>query len=503
MKNTISNRSILILIASTFIPFLMMFTYTYVSMESRHKSDFMEVMTRFNENSSRRVIERPTQEIKLVINSILGQMTSEDIDNYISPKHTDLNSIVPAIVNSTIFFETSILSNKEGAYRVYPEGNSAELKIKERPWFPPTGKKDEVIFSKPYKSVLNTKHNDGMAVTASMNIFDAKSEFVGNIALDLDLHNLSSLLKGIQTPFNSRFKVVSYDGELIIYSNTKELFKRKIPNSWVNMATESEGHFFDSETKSYVFYKVYDNPEWIAFSVVDEAEYEARFSSEKYYFTLVSVACLISYMIIMFIFKLYFKQAITALYLNINGISLDKKSRSIEKVSETLSENRKRLEHAMHEAERDGLTDLFSRKKFDSDIREVFNAKNPFYFSIIDIDNFKAINDTFGHHMGDIVLKYISKAGSDLFHDIYRFGGEELVVIFESDDYYKIHTLLECWRKKVEQKQWREDGLNVTFSCGISAWHEGSTTDEIFEKADNRLYQAKKSGKNCIVGMSK
>ncbi|WP_193216240.1 sensor domain-containing diguanylate cyclase [Buttiauxella massiliensis] len=498
MKNTISHKHILLFTVSTFIPFFIMFFYTFTSMESRNKEDLIQTMTRFNENSSKSAIERPIQEMRLLFQSILGQLSRQDISNYISPLHSELNSIIPSIVNSTTFFETVILSDKNGNYLVYPETKARKFSVKQRPWYPSSSRKDEVRFSSPYKSLSDNNHYNGMAITASMNIFNEKSEFVGNIAFDLDLNSLSQLLKGSHPPYNSRFKVVSYDGSLIMYSNTKELFKRPIPQEWIDMAKESEGHFFDSVTRAFVFYRVYDNPEWIAFSIVSESDYEAHSASEKYSFILVSAACVILYLIIMFISKLYFRQIITALYLNLNGISLD--NDSIKKVTETLADNSKKLELAIHEAETDGLTNLFSRKKLNSDMHNILLSKHPFYLAIIDVDNFKSVNDSFGHHTGDIVLKYISNIGSEILSQVYRFGGEELVAIFEGSNYDAFYTLLDLWRKSVEEKQWRENGLNVTFSCGVSSWNEGSNPDEILEKADSRLYQAKNSGKNCIVG---
>lgn len=502
MKNTISHKSIYILTTSTFIPFVIMFLYSFLSMDVRNKGEFIETMSRFNENSARNAIERPVQEMELLLHSLLGQLTSKDIEGYISPTHTELNSIIPSIVNSTTFFETVILSDKEGNYKIYPENLGANFKVNERPWYPFSARKDEVRFSAPYKSVTKTpKYNNGMAVTTSMNIFNDHSEFVGNIAFDLDLHSLSELIKYNQAPYNARFKVVSYDGHLIMYSNTKELFKRAIPQAWIDMATESEGYFFDEKRNKYVFYRVYDNPAWIAFSVVSEADFEAHSNSEKNLFLLVSLACLISYLIVLFIIKLYFKQAITALYLNINGISIDNEGDSIKKVSESLKDNSKKLEAAIHDAETDGLTNLHTRKKFDCDFHHLFHSERAFYFAIIDVDNFKKVNDTFGHHTGDVVLTYISKAGSEFLTNIYRFGGEELVVIYRGGNYDDFYTLLDLWRKRVEQKQWREEGLNVTFSCGVSSSNEGSSPDEILKKADIRLYQAKSSGKNCIVGL--
>lgn len=94
-----------------------------------------------------------------------------------------------------------------------------------------------------------------------------------------------------------------------------------------------------------------------------------------------------------------------------------------------------------------------------------------FYLAIIDIDDFKKINDTYGHDAGDNVLRTVSKIGSQVMgneHNIYRFGGEELCVIYSGEDYDFFYQLIDTWLKMVSMRVWREPDLRVTFSAGIA-----------------------------------
>lgn len=123
---------------------------------------------------------------------------------------------------------------------------------------------------------------------------------------------------------------------------------------------------------------------------------------------------------------------------------------------------------------------------------------------MIDIDDFKKINDTYGHDAGDNVLQTVSKIGNQVIgaeHNIYRFGGEELCVIYVGEDYDYFYNLIDTWLKMVSMREWREAKLHVTFSAGIAKSINADSVDAILKQADERLYQAKENGKNRIVGM--
>jgi diguanylate cyclase (GGDEF)-like protein len=182
------------------------------------------------------------------------------------------------------------------------------------------------------------------------------------------------------------------------------------------------------------------------------------------------------------------------------------------------------LEREIHELEKnlihDPLTGLKTRafledeaKTYLESIRsagkhnrkEWFGFKN-ISFLFFDIDYFKKINDTFGHDTGDIVLKKVTEtiAGSLRGGDTAaRWGGEEIVVSLlganEADAY---DTALRI-KERVEGLSFQENpDLKVTISCGVATAEEGISLEKLLKRADDALYEAKKSGRNKVIRYS-
>jgi diguanylate cyclase (GGDEF)-like protein len=123
---------------------------------------------------------------------------------------------------------------------------------------------------------------------------------------------------------------------------------------------------------------------------------------------------------------------------------------------------------------------------------------------MIDIDHFKAFNDSFGHAAGDKMLKRITTEimGAARLSDFtYRFGGEEFVVIADGISGAEAAALGERIRRAIAGAPVGDAAWKVTASIGIaSCAKDGSGYDRLFEVADKRLYQAKASGRNKVIG---
>lgn len=153
---------------------------------------------------------------------------------------------------------------------------------------------------------------------------------------------------------------------------------------------------------------------------------------------------------------------------------------------------------------RDDLTGVSSRGWFDSCFDERQNLPGDAAIVLIDLDHFKAINDTRSHQVGDDVLRRIGEillAVSDDKDIVARYGGEEFVVLPMAGDLQGAQELGERIRKTIEDDEWGEidDGLRVTASVGVCAGPASRLAD-ILGTADGALYAAKNQGRNCVVG---
>ncbi len=121
---------------------------------------------------------------------------------------------------------------------------------------------------------------------------------------------------------------------------------------------------------------------------------------------------------------------------------------------------------------------------------------------LIDLDLFKSVNDTYGHVFGDKVLKQFADTvkknlgENDL---IARFGGEEFMILFGTDNEEEIITTMDTISKEYAIFSEKEKGKEFTFSAGAALYGKNSSITDIFTTADKRLYEAKAAGRNMIV----
>jgi diguanylate cyclase (GGDEF)-like protein/PAS domain S-box-containing protein len=166
--------------------------------------------------------------------------------------------------------------------------------------------------------------------------------------------------------------------------------------------------------------------------------------------------------------------------------------------------------HAMNEVLKkqlltDELTQLRNRKAYNQRIEELVSEykryKNIFSFIMFDIDHFKSINDTYGHHIGDKVLRDLSDKIQTIIRTndyFYRVGGEEFVILLSNTPLENGAILAEKVRKTVQDEVNIIHQRDVTVSIGLTQVKDNDTEDSIYNRADQFLYDAKKHGRNRI-----
>lgn len=159
-----------------------------------------------------------------------------------------------------------------------------------------------------------------------------------------------------------------------------------------------------------------------------------------------------------------------------------------------------------HDAHRDPLTGLANRRTFEQTIGDLTRPKRralqPFALHLLDLDRFKPINDTFGHSVGDILLRMVSSRLEHLVREsdtVARLGGDEFAIVqLDVEDPANIRQLAERLVNEVSQPYHiNKHLLEVGASVGIATYPaDGTTAEAVFEKADNALYRAKDGGRN-------
>jgi diguanylate cyclase len=160
----------------------------------------------------------------------------------------------------------------------------------------------------------------------------------------------------------------------------------------------------------------------------------------------------------------------------------------------------------MTEARTDALTHLPNRRAFDDELSRRLSQYRrqgtPFGVLLIDVDRFKLVNDTYGHHIGDQVLKGVAEALRTTVRDcdlVARYGGEEFAMLLSGNTCDEFMQAAERVRRAVEQREVACDSgkLQATVSCGVAEIQSGEDAGSLVRRADEALYASKSDGRNC------
>jgi diguanylate cyclase (GGDEF)-like protein len=156
-------------------------------------------------------------------------------------------------------------------------------------------------------------------------------------------------------------------------------------------------------------------------------------------------------------------------------------------------------------AMQDSLTGLFNRRAFAASMRRARSRhtrrQTPVSMVMLDLDHFKAVNDRWGHDMGDEVLVKVARILTDTMRrtdDVFRWGGEEFVILMEETGADQAGMVADRLRSLIEDANILKDHP-VTASFGVAQLMPGEDDTEFFNRADAALYDAKDMGRNRVV----
>lgn len=158
----------------------------------------------------------------------------------------------------------------------------------------------------------------------------------------------------------------------------------------------------------------------------------------------------------------------------------------------------KKLEYMAHN---DNLTGLWNRHFLMAHIREMREEGKLYWIAILDIDNFKSVNDIYGHNLGDTVLIQVADIMKETCKDCYvaRWGGEEFLMVPKNSN---VSTdIVDTLRKNIEGHLIEMEGkcINVTISGGVTDFISGERLEKCIQRADDNLYTSKRNGRNQVT----
>ncbi len=179
-------------------------------------------------------------------------------------------------------------------------------------------------------------------------------------------------------------------------------------------------------------------------------------------------------------------------------------STEVERANNIITDLSTQVKELERNSNLDALTKVFNRRALTSYLDKICSKKEIAYelhLLILDIDDFKVVNDTYGHIAGDKILIFIANILRRTLRDgdkIFRYGGEEFIIILNRIDKETCEKVTQRLLKLISSNQliYKGKTLNVTMSIGATKYYQGDTPDDIIARADKALYRSKKAGKN-------
>ena len=185
----------------------------------------------------------------------------------------------------------------------------------------------------------------------------------------------------------------------------------------------------------------------------------------------------------------------------------DHLSSEVARANSTISELVERVKELENKSAIDPLTKVYNRRALDQYLHEAFSNisqnADSFHLMMIDVDDFKKINDSYGHLTGDKVLIYLANMLKKTLRDgdkVFRYGGEEFIIILNRIDNETCDVVAERILKLPRHSKliFKDKQIAMTLSIGVTTMKSDDSIETLIERADKALYYAKKNGKNQI-----
>jgi diguanylate cyclase len=168
------------------------------------------------------------------------------------------------------------------------------------------------------------------------------------------------------------------------------------------------------------------------------------------------------------------------------------------------------LDQTSHQMRHDQLTGAMNRRgleeTFAKESDRARRRKTPLSLAVLDLDNFKGLNDTYGHKTGDDALDHLVQVVRSTLRPgeiVARYGGEEFVILYPNTGIQRAEEALVRLQRELTKRFFLADNqkLMITFSAGVSRWQPPETMDDLIKRADEAMYEAKRTGKNKVVAV--
>ncbi|MGI3001508.1 diguanylate cyclase [Shewanella algae] len=345
----------------------------------------------------------------------------------------------------------------------------------------------------PYKEYSSQQ----LVLTLAQVILDENGQILGLLLVDMPMSNLNRVLARVYDEMDVSLFLRHQDSGALILAVNQDYLNTEIA------APNQENVAFSGLLKGAMFLKPLSYADWELGIYIPPQRFR-RALQEQFILLLLPVAA-ITLVTLLGIYSLIrlFRQELALVEQELRRFcGMTPKYQELNNhehwfVNESLNSLKQQyLSHRLN-LRMDPLTGIANRRAFDEDLLRLVTFEQDFALILVDVDRFKQINDTFGHQVGDIVLRRVAELlVTELgLEQVYRIGGDEFAALLPLNNRGLLCKQLQKLNDKTQEVKWREQLHQATLSIGAAIGP--GELELLFAQADAALYRSKRAGRNC------
>lgn len=263
-----------------------------VSIKTSAERKYHKVAAMFVHNMATKFIELQFKPLEHALNETGNIIDNQNMDDFLSQKNTPLRSSLMQTLSLMPSVRSILVADNQGRFNSIPHLPVEEdFDARERPWFLAAAVRTLFVhYTDHYTSKFDDKSR---SVSVSRPLLDKEGFFLGTLAMNVDLEQMSYPLRQLMSPLKGEFYLVDRAGDILLHSDVGNLFRHRVDRRLIEQMTNGADHLFDAKRQTHLYYHSFSNPDWFIIYAVSDARFKEVSSSESHQLQITLVGCML------------------------------------------------------------------------------------------------------------------------------------------------------------------------------------------------------------------